>query len=124
MVTVFKKDITMKPQLKHFLLTSSLFLSVQAFSQNPTEIDKATLQSLASQYNVALSVLEDFVESYNFKCPQEISAAKLVGVLNSEAEDTELGVMIEADRLQWRDIYVEARSGISCLDAGIVSKGY
>lgn len=114
----------MKPQLKHFLLTSSLFLSVQAFSQNPAEIDKAILQSLASQYNVALSVLEDFVESYNFKCPQEISATKLVGVLSSEAEDTELGVMIEAERLQWRDIYVEARSGISCLDAGIVSKGY
>ena len=114
----------MKPQLNIFLLTSSLFLSAQAFSQDAIDIDEAELKKLAAQYNVALPVLEDFVQSYNFKCPQELSTVKLANVLNSTEEDTELAVMIEADRLQWRDIYVEARSGISCLDAGMVSKGY
>jgi hypothetical protein len=114
----------MKPQIKYFLFTSSLFLSAQALGQEPNELDTNILNNLAEKYDVHLSVLEDFVQSYNFKCPQTLSANDLVGILNTEEEDTELSVMIESDRLQWRDIYVEARSGISCLQDGFVSKGY
>ncbi|MFY0640565.1 MAG: hypothetical protein JXR16_05935 [Bermanella sp.] len=114
----------MKPHIKHFLFTSSLFLSAQALGQTSSEIDTKILNDLAEQYNVKLSVLEDFSQSYNFKCPQTLSANDLVSILNTEEEDTELGVMIESDRLEWRDIYVEARSGISCLHDGLVSKGY
>lgn len=114
----------MKPQIKHFLFTSSLFLSAQALGQDPSEIDTKILNNLAEQYNVKLSVLEDFSQSYNFKCPQTLTANDLVTILNTEEEDTELSVMIESDRLQWRDIYVEARSGISCMHDGLVSKGY
>ena len=113
----------MKPQIKHFLFTSSLFLSAQALGQDPSEIDTKILNNLAEQYNVKLSVLEDFSQSYNFKCPQTLTANDLVTILNTE-EDTELSVMIESDRLKWRDIYVEARSGISCMHDGLVSKGY
>lgn len=114
----------MKPQIKHFLFTSSLFLSAQALGQEPAELDTEILSNLADKYDVQLSVLKDFNESYNFKCPQTLSANDLVAILNTEEEDTELSVMIESNRLEWRDIYVEARSGISCLHDGLVSKGY
>jgi hypothetical protein len=124
MVTVIKKDVAMKPQLKHFLLTSFLFLSAQALAQNSNALDSKILNGLAEQYNISLSVLQDFVESYNFKCSQELSAPSLVEILNAEDDDTELSIMLEANRLDWRDIYVEARSGIGCLDKGPVSKGY
>lgn len=114
----------MKSQIKHFLFTSSLFLSAQALGQEPAELDAQILNDLAEKYDVQLSVLEDFSESYNFKCPQILSANDLVTILNTESEDTELSIMLESDRLQWRDIYVEARSGISCLQDGLISKGY
>lgn len=116
----------MKSQLTSFLLISSLFLSFQTQAETETElsIDDATLSELAKRYNIQLSVLNDFVDSYNFKCPQELSTENLISILNTEDDDTELSVMLESDRLAWRDIYVEARSGISCLHQGIVSKGY
>lgn len=114
----------MKPQLKSFLMISSLFLSLQAVAEAEQSMDETTLEDLANRYNIQLSVLSDFVESYNFKCPQELTSQNLISILNTEDDDTELSVMLESDRLEWRDIYVEARAGISCLHDGVVSKGY
>ncbi len=114
----------MKPQLKSFLLISSVFLSVQAQAETGLSIDDAAISDLAKRYNIQRSVLNDFVDSYNFKCPQELTSENLISILNTEDDDTELSVMLESDRLEWRDIYVEARAGISCLHQGIVLKGY
>jgi len=82
------------------------------------------IKALSQQYKVAHSILSDFVGSYNFKCPAEITGPQLTGLLNRLDDDTELSVMVESTRLQWRDIYVEARSMITCLTQGQVSKGY
>jgi len=82
------------------------------------------IKALSQQYQVAHSILVDFVGSYNFKCPAEITRPQLTGLLNRLDDDTELSVMVESTRLQWRDIYVEARSMITCLTQGEVSKGY
>lgn len=82
------------------------------------------IKALSQQYRVAHFILTDFVASYNFKCPTELTRSQLTGLLNRLDDDTELSVMVESNRLQWRDIYVEARSMIVCLTQGEISKGY
>ncbi len=100
-----------------------------ALADNPPQATSQPLaheeiKALSQQYQVANSILADFVGSYNFKCPTEITRPQLTGLLNRLDDDTELSVMVESSRLQWRDIYVEARSTITCLTQGEVSKGY
>lgn len=82
------------------------------------------LTLMAGAYQVDVTVLQDYVESYNFKCPSEISVEQLSQILDHLDEDTPLSVMLESAKMDWRDIYVEARSGIECLTPGSVSKGY
>ena len=82
------------------------------------------VDELALRYQVDALVLKDFVNSYNYKCPAELELEQLEKLLNALDDDTELSVMIEGNRMDWRDIYVEARSSISCLTPGTVSKGY
>jgi len=99
-------------------------LADNSAQQIPQSLASEEIKVLSQQYQVAHSILVDFVGSYNFKCPTEITRAQLTDLLNRLDDDTELSVMVESTRLQWRDIYVEARSTISCLTQGEVSKGY
>jgi hypothetical protein len=85
---------------------------------------EVAVSKLAKQYEIKASVLEDFVNSYNFKCPKEISEWQLLVLLDALDEDTELSTMVESDKMDWRDMYVEARSAIACMTDGKVSKGY
>jgi hypothetical protein len=107
-------------------LTALLLLVIiqPAFSKPLTLLKPAEITQLSVQYEVPVTVLTDFVASYNFKCPSEITPAQLKSLLSRLDDDTELSVMLESHRLQWRDIYVEARGLISCLTPGNVSKGY
>lgn len=86
--------------------------------------EEISVNKLAKQYEISAVVLEDFVNSYNFKCPKEISQWQLLVLLDALDEDTELSTMVESDKMDWRDMYVEARSGIACMTSGQVSKGY
>jgi hypothetical protein len=103
-----------------------LFLPVFLFSLAANaELDSPQkIVSLGNDFGVRVEVLNDFKASYDFKCPSTLTEAQLISLLNDENEDHELSVMIESDRLSWRDIYLEARSGISCLSQGAISKGY
>ena len=82
------------------------------------------LPTLAQQYQVSHVVLTDYVHSYNFKCSEEITQPQLANLLTRLDEDTELSVMLESDKMQWRDLYVEARSLIGCFGEGEISRGY
>ena len=88
---------------------------------NSTQRD---LQTLAEQYQVSSVVLADYVNSYNFKCPEEVTPTQLSNLLTRLNEDTELSVMLETDKMQWRDLYVEARSLIGCFSEGEISRSY
>jgi hypothetical protein len=102
-----------------------LFIIIQpVFSETLTLLKPSELTQLSLQHEVPIMVLTDFVASYNFKCPSEITPLQLKSLLNRLDDDTELSVMVESHRLQWRDIYVEARGLISCLTSGSVSRGY
>jgi hypothetical protein len=103
-----------------------LFFPIFLFSiTTNAELDSPQkIVSLSNDFAVRIEVLNDFIASYDFKCPSTLTEAQLISLLNDENEDHELSVMIESDRLSWRDIYLEARSGISCLTQGAVSKGY
>lgn len=122
MVTVIKKGVTMKASFR--LLFCFFLFSVESMAQPSAELDHNQLKGLAAKYDISLVVLEDFVASYNFKCPQELVVSDLESILNIQDDDTELALMLEAERLQWRDIYVETRSAITCLNKEAVSKGY
>lgn len=111
----------MEIKVKHLTaLTLCVFL-MPAFAQQDST---AQIKTLSHQYQVEHSVLEDFVQSYNFKCPAEITRPQLTDLLDRLDDDTELSVMMESNRLQWRDTYVEARSTIACLTQGEIFKGY
>lgn len=97
-------------------------ISLLMLGQGAQSNDGLTL--MAGAYQVDVKVLQDFVDSYNFKCPAEITVEQLSQMLDHVNEDTPLSVMLESSKMDWRDIYVEARSGIECLTPGVVSKGY
>ncbi|WP_396589314.1 hypothetical protein [Bermanella sp. R86510] len=79
---------------------------------------------LGAEYSVGSELLADFVQSYNFKCADEITEAQLRELLNNLDQDSDLAIMVEADRMDWRDLYVETRSAIECISSEVVSKGY
>ncbi len=102
-----------------------LFMLIQpTFAEPAQELKPAELSQLSKQFAVPSVVLTDFVDSYNFKCPSEITPLQLKSLLSRLDDDTQLSMMVESNRLQWRDIYVEARGRIMCLTPGNVSKGY
>jgi hypothetical protein len=107
--------------LRYFLFLPVFLFSFIASAELNSQ---QKIVSLSNDFGVRLEVLNDFIASYDFKCPSTLTEAQLISLLNDENEDHELSVMIESDRLSWRDIYLEARSGISCLTQGAVSKGY
>ncbi len=106
--------------MKHILFASFVLLNFLA-NANGTE---GSLQTLAEQYQVNQAVLSDYVNSYNFKCPDELTSPELTDLLSRLNEDTELSVMLETDKMQWRDLYVEARSLIGCFSKGDISRSY
>lgn len=108
----------MKALIVAFGLLAGTFVQAE---EKTTEI---AVNTLANQYEISATVLEDFVNSYNFKCPKEISEWQLLVLLDALDEDTELSTMVESDKMDWRDMYVEARSAIACMTDGKVSKGY
>jgi hypothetical protein len=113
--------VRIKFSYQYALLVSMFILS----SPVSAEINSRQLiKSLSNEFEVKIDVLDDFISSYDFKCPSTLTEVQLKSLLMDEYGDHELSVMIESDRLGWRDIYLEARSGISCLTKGVVSKGY
>lgn len=82
------------------------------------------LAQLAGKYELSERVLADYIESYNYKCPEEITSEQVLAVINDMENDTELSVMQESENMNWRDIYVQARSAITCQTDGEVLKGY
>jgi len=106
--------------MKHMLIASFVLLNILA-NAYATE---GSLQTLAERYQVSHVVLSDYVNSYNFKCPDEITSPELTDLLSRLNEDTELSVMLETDKMQWRDLYVEARSLIGCFSRGDISRSY
>ncbi|MEH6348065.1 MAG: hypothetical protein V7785_23410 [Bermanella sp.] len=104
--------------MKNWLLASFTLLSLMANAISAEE----NLHTLAEQYQVSHAVLSDYVNSYNFKCPDEVNTAQLTSMLSHLNEDTELSVMLESDKMQWRDLYVEARALIDCFSEGEVSR--
>jgi len=116
----------MKHHIQYFLLLSSICLVSQSAksSDTLTEVNQAQLAFLAEMFQIKEEVLTDFVQSYDFKCPQALSHQDLVNILSMDEEETELSVMQESEKLGWRDIYVEARSNIECIHEGLVSNAY
>jgi len=106
--------------MKYMLLTSLALISSMVSADQQEE----NLQALAKQYQVNQVVLSDYVNSYNFKCPNEVTKPQLTGLLTRLDEDTELSVMLESDEMKWRDLYVEARSLIACFGEGKISSSY
>jgi hypothetical protein len=104
-----------------FYTLAALTLSLSA---NAAPEVKASIETLSLEFQVKSEVLLDFVSSYDFKCPDTITHEQLKALIKGEHEDNGLAAMVESDRLGWRDTYLEARSNISCLTEGIVSKGY
>ena len=108
------------------IIAFNLLSIFSIFSAGQEDNPPTTLQisDISLEYSIKETLLNDFVESYNFKCPEEIAETQLRSLLNDRYGEHQLNIMIESDKLDWRDIYVEARSGISCLTEGMVSKGY
>lgn len=100
-----------------------LFVTSSNVNSDPVFTSDVVL-SLSKEYSVKASLLSEYIESYNFKCPNEINELQLRSLLKDRYADNQLNIMIESDNLDWRDIYVEARSDITCLTDGTVSKGY
>lgn len=82
------------------------------------------INALATQYAIPVDVLADFVASYNFKCPTELNAAQINWLLKDAPYDNELRIMAESEGMEYRDIYVDARSNIQCMSQGEVSRAY
>lgn len=108
----------MKPYLLFFMLVLQLPV---CFAET---LNAEYLAQLAGKYELSERVLADYIESYNYKCPEEITAQQVLNVINDPLNDTELSVMQESENMNWRDIYVEARSAITCQTDGEVQKGY
>ncbi|WP_353348564.1 hypothetical protein [Oceaniserpentilla sp. 4NH20-0058] len=113
----------MKAHIKSFLLLSSVFLSNQTLAEQE-QLAPATIEYLAEMFSIKTGVLSDFVQSYDFKCPQALSNQDLISILSLDEEETQLSVMQESDKLGWRDTYLEARSRIACLTGEAVTSAY
>jgi len=87
-------------------------------------LSESMLRDMAGEYELNPRVLMDYVESYNFKCPQELTEYRLEAVILSFDDYSELSIMMESHQQDWRDIYLQARSGITCFGDGLVSKAY
>lgn len=106
--------------MKYRLLAFTVLLSL---IENTHSADD-NLKTLSEKFQVSHIVLSDYVNSYNYKCPDEVTTLQLTHLLTRLNEDTELSVMLETDKMQWRDIYVEARSLIGCFSEGEISSSY
>ena len=104
-----------------FLVFFTISFSVYC---KPVSTSNEAVSDLSKEYSIKSTLLAEFIESYNFKCPDEINETQLRDLLKDRYAENQLNIMIESDNLGWRDIYVEARSDITCLTDGTVSKGY
>lgn len=102
----------------------SIFLALLSSASLAIDENDSSLPAIAQRYDVPVGVLQDFVASYNFKCPAELSEAQMIWLLKDAPYDNELRVMAESEGMEYRDIYVETRSHIQCLSKGEVSKAY
>jgi hypothetical protein len=103
------------------IILFTLFLSVVSWAQGLSE---KQLKAIAAEHELNAQVLMDYVESYNFKCPQELTEYRLEAVILSYDDYSELSIMMESNAEGWRDLYVQARSDITCFGEGLVSKAY
>ena len=110
----------MKDRIHYLLFIFTLASPLMLQAESSQLIDE-----VSAEFSINRSLLlEDFVNSYNFKCPDVITEQQLRAMLLDKYADHELNIMIESEHLKWRDTYVEARSNIMCLTTGVVSKGY
>lgn len=103
------------------IIIFTLFLSVASWAEG---LSKKQLHNIAVEHELNTQVLMDYVESYDFKCPQELTEYQLEAVILSYDDYSELSIMMESHQQDWRDIYLQARSGITCFGDGLVSKAY
>lgn len=106
------------------MVSTCFWIIIALFASNAFAEAKMDLSSKAKEQGVSLTVLQDFVQSYDFKCPDPINEQQLDQQLAALDEESDLAIMLEADRMEWRDLYVESRSQIQCMTGGEVSKGY
>lgn len=99
-------------------------LCSNALCHEKDAVTDADIMHLGKTHGVNVQVLRDYVQSYNFKCPQELTEYKLESLLLSFDDYTELSIMNESHEKQWREIYIEARAGITCFSQGVMSKAY
>lgn len=100
------------------------FAYAESGAEAKEEIPLETLQNLSKSHDLSLKVLQDYVYSYNFKCPQVLGEYQLEAIILSFDDYTELSIMMESHKENWRDIYIEARSGITCFGDGQISNAY
>lgn len=103
------------------IILLTLFLSVSSWADG---LSKTQLHNIAAEHELNSQVLMDYVESYDFKCPQALTEYRLEAVILSYDDYSELSIMMESHQQDWRDIYLQARSGITCFGDGLVSKAY
>ena len=108
------------PKFKLVYLVSFL-LSYPTFAN---EMTPSHIQAMAKKSGKPASVLLDYVESYNFKCPSPVNEEQLNWLLKEAPYDSELNIMVESKDMEFRDVYVDARSSIRCLTEGQVSNAY
>ena len=89
-----------------------------------SEMTQIHIEEMATKSGKPASVLKDYVESYNFKCPSPMTHEQLNWLLKDAPYDSDLNIMIESMDMEYRDVYVDARSSIECLTEGQVSKAY
>jgi len=106
------------------IIMSGLFAAASHGQDTANTLDETRVQSIAQQNEINATVLQDYVDSYNFKCPQELEAKTLEILIDNRDDYSELTIMLETYEKDWRDLYVETRAGISCLTDGFVSNAY
>lgn len=91
-------------------------MSQTAFSADDASLTSHVIQQYATQYEVNIDTLNDYINTYDFKCPKILTDTQLKSLLKDELIENELQIMIESERMQWRDVYLDARENISCLN--------
>lgn len=100
--------------IKILVLSSLLLSHVFVNSEELESISDVSIQKISAEYSVKLEILNDYVSSYDFKCPKILNIIQLKSLLADEFADNELNIMLESDRMDWRDTYLDARSDITC----------
>lgn len=100
---------------KVLFVTSFLTASFYVNSEEIESISDVDIKNISTDFNVKREIVKDYVSSYDFKCPDVLNIEQLKSILSDEFSDNELNIMLESERMSWRDVYLDARSDITCL---------